>query len=623
MERAEFMHLLRLSEQASAEDATAYRRGVGLFAALGYAWVLGCLLAAVGILGAIGWHLMTGGAFRGYFVWTGMAAAGLLLVAVRALWVRLDAPQGEVLQRQDAPALFDLIERVRAKVKGPTIDRVLLDGDLNASIVQLPRFGLLGGSVNYLVVGLPLLMALDTRRLGAVLAHEYGHLRGGHGRFAAWVYRSRLSWARLHDGLSADPGPAGWATNFFLNWYVPRFSARTFALARQDEYEADRVAGKIAGNPAMAAALVEMAVKADWLDEHFWPGHSRSAARSATPIGPYAMLRRTLAQPVDAAFARQALRNALKALPAVDDTHPGLRDRLEALGAPPALPEAWSEKSAISLLADRRQWIERFDRQWCRDNATGWKRQHAYYNRVEQRLQALRAHSASASAAQWCQMGELLLRLDPEGNRAQALASFERALTLSPDLARALRGCVVNLPEAAPQRLERLTQLFEAGVEYRHWAALQVVAQLEAQVAAGTAELALLKTWRERQKTAEQGEQQAWEDLTESPFAAGATAHDLDEFELGELRADLAGIEGVHTAWLVRKNLRSNPSRRAYLMVVSLADADDGARHALCRYIERAVDLPGPVIVLWREQADALEEVVNRIARTPAYTRRG
>ena len=50
---------------------------------------------------------------------------------------------------------------------------------------------------NYLTVGLPLLLAIDRPRILAVMAHEYGHLRGGHGRFAAWIYRTRLSWARL------------------------------------------------------------------------------------------------------------------------------------------------------------------------------------------------------------------------------------------------------------------------------------------------------------------------------------------------------------------------------------------------------------------------------------------
>ena len=36
VERADFIHLVRLSEQASAEDSQAYRRNVAIFSALGY-----------------------------------------------------------------------------------------------------------------------------------------------------------------------------------------------------------------------------------------------------------------------------------------------------------------------------------------------------------------------------------------------------------------------------------------------------------------------------------------------------------------------------------------------------------------------------------------------------------
>ena len=619
MERAQFMHLLRLSEQASAENPGAYRRSVGAFAALGYVWVLGCVAAALALLGFVGWQLLRGGGLRGYYVWPVLAAGALLLASLRALWLRLDAPGGEVLRREDAPALFDLIERVRAKVQGPPVHQVRLDGDFNASIVQLPRWGGLGGSVNHLTVGLPLLMALDARRLGAVLAHEYGHLRGGHGRFAAWIYRSRLAWARLHEGLRADPGPAGWATNAFLGWYVPRFSARTFALARQDEYEADLASAQVAGRTAAGAALVEIAVKSAWLNAEFWPAHFRAAATAPTPVGPYSAMRRLLAQAPQTAFAQQALRSALKTLPAVDDTHPGLRDRLEALQAPASLPEAWSTQPAMALLADRRRWVEKFDHHWCRDHATVWKRRHAYLARVQQRLQQLKAGAGSASAAQWCEMGGLLLRLDPTGRGPEALACFERALTQSPGLALALRGSAATLPADAPQRLARLTELHEASPGDRWWAAQQAVALLEPQLAAGTTDLPTLQAWRQRLKAAEQAEQAAWQELTESPFASGAAAHDLNEFELGELRADLAAYPHVAQAWLVRKSIPAFPWRRAYLLVLSLPDLGDEDRFALCRELEHTLDLPGTVLVAWREQADALDDVVRRIARSPTY----
>ena len=50
MEQADYVHLVRVSELASAENSHAYRRSVVLFAALGYAWVLGCLILALCLL---------------------------------------------------------------------------------------------------------------------------------------------------------------------------------------------------------------------------------------------------------------------------------------------------------------------------------------------------------------------------------------------------------------------------------------------------------------------------------------------------------------------------------------------------------------------------------------------
>jgi len=82
------------------------------------------------------------------------------------------------------------LDRIRGKIKGPPVHHVYLDDDFNASIRQVPRFGLFGGAVNSLSIGLPLLMMLDRRRLLSVLAHEYGHLRGNHGKLSAWIYRT-------------------------------------------------------------------------------------------------------------------------------------------------------------------------------------------------------------------------------------------------------------------------------------------------------------------------------------------------------------------------------------------------------------------------------------------------
>ena len=79
MDRADFVHLVRLSEHASADDSTGYRRGVAAFAALGYLWVVACLALAVGIIVWITGSLGQGTRFSVTRGWLAAFCAGLAL----------------------------------------------------------------------------------------------------------------------------------------------------------------------------------------------------------------------------------------------------------------------------------------------------------------------------------------------------------------------------------------------------------------------------------------------------------------------------------------------------------------------------------------------------------------
>ncbi len=617
MDQADFVHLVRLSEHASADDSRSYRRSVAAFAALGYAWVLGCLLLALGIAAWVLPQLLHG-RFRFGLVWGLIAALGLAWTSLRALWVRLDAPEGAEITAREAPALFEALERIRKKIKGPPIHAVYLDGDFNASIRQTPRWGLLGGAVNTLTIGLPLLMALDKPRLLAVLAHEYGHLRGDHGRFAAWIYRTRLSWLRLHDSMRGDENPVAVATQAFLNWYFPRFAAKTFALARQDEYEADRIAGRLLGREAATAALVEIEIKGAWLQEQFWAAHWRTAAAEPLPVGPYQSLRAQLGLAPEPAFAREALRQALARISGVDDTHPSLRDRVEALGGQPALP-VWSRRNALPLLGEgAERWIAHFDRQWCKENASDWKLHHAWLGRVRERMQALAASRASNNANELVEEATLRRHLDP---RADVRPLYELALQRSAEHPGALRGLAQALPEEdRPARLQCLQRLWDAGSDHRWWAARTAVAQLETPRAGLEHDAAALKLWRERFKQAQEAEERAWEELTQTPYFSQIARHDLTAFELGEVQAELARCKPVARCWLVSKQLREFPRRRAYLVFVELPGMADEDRYPLCRSLEQGLSLPGPALVLWAGESPTLQEI-RSAAHEPIYAR--
>ena len=618
MDQADFVHLVRMSEHASADNSRAYRRSVAAFAALGYAWVLGCLLLAVGL---VAWVLpqLLHGRFKFWMVSLLIAAGGLLWVSLRALWVRLEPPDGVEVTALEAPELFDALARIRRKIKGPPIHKVWLNDEFNASIQQVPRYGLLGGAVNHLTIGLPLLMALDRPRFLAVLAHEYGHLRGDHGRFAAWIYRTRLSWMRLNHSLADDEGPVAAATQAFMRWYFPRFSAKTFALARQDEYEADRIAGKLLGRDVTAAALAEIEIRGAWLQAEFWGGHWSAAAGNPLPVGPYRSMRRRLAEPPDAAFANDAMRQALKRISDVDDTHPGLRDRIEALDVAPTVPD-WSRGTALGLLGpDAKRWVAHFDKAWCKDNATEWKQHHAWLERVRARAEALAAAStAQSSAAELVELARLKRHLDP---RAPGRALLETALERSPEHPGALRGLVGCLPDDDRDgKIALLHRLWETGSGDRYWAARTALAELETPRLGMDHDAAAFKQWRKRLERAQESEERAWEELANTSFFSQITRHDLSEFELAELQAELARCAPLARCWLVRKNLREHPQRRAYLLFVELPTLDDDSRYHLCRALERNLSLPGPALAMWAGESPTLKEI-QRYAFDPVFVR--
>lgn len=617
MDQADFVHMVRMSEIASAENSSAYRRSVAAFAALGYAWVLGCLVLA---LGMVAWALppLLEGRFKFGFVMVLISGLTLLWTSLQALWLRSDAPDGVEITAVEAPALFEALERIRRKIKGPHIHHVYLNDEFNACIRQQPRYGLLGGAVNHLTIGLPLLMALDRQRFLAVLGHEYGHLRGDHGRFAAWIYRTRMAWMRMHQGLGDDGNVVAAASNAFMRWYLPRFAARSFALARQDEYEADRIAGRLVGREVAAAALIEIEVRGTWMERHFWERHWSKAADHPVPVGPYRSLRKRLARMPEPAFANDALRQALKRLSNVDDTHPGLRDRLESLEAPPILPE-WSGGSAMELLGDdAKRWISHFDKQWCRDHATEWKQHHAWLAQVRERVQKLTAQQAQSNADEMVELARLSRHLDP---RAPVQPLYALALQRSPGHAGALRGLVQSLPDEDRQgKLQCLEQLWDGDGDSRWWAARTALAELETSRTGMEHDAAAYKQWRKRLERAQEAEDRAWEELSGASLFARAVRHDLSPFEQTELTTQLARYRNVARAWLVRKQLREFPRRRAYLLFVEMPGLEPDEGLALCHRLENSLSMPGPMLVMDADEASSPEEL-KRHAAEPVFVR--
>jgi Zn-dependent protease with chaperone function len=356
----------RLERQAQAEPG-GYRLRVAALATLGYAYVGAILLAVVGGAATSAWLALTGHAVAVKLL---VPLVPLAVLILRALPVRLDPPEGIALRRADAPKLFALIDELRAATGARRIDHVLIDGDLNASVAQVPRFGWFGPTRQYLVIGLPLVTALSDDAFRAVLAHELGHVSARHGRFAAWIYRIRLTWVRLLDTLEEQGHWGAGLFSRFFRWYAPYFAAYSFVLARQHEYEADRASARVAGASAAGCALARLDLAAAYLGESYWPSVYKQAQHVAVPVcRPYAELEDALQAGPSDEHVKRFSRAALILETGTADTHPSLSDRLAALGveAEAAVEEArMAVRSAAARLLGPSHGgiVERLDDDW-------------------------------------------------------------------------------------------------------------------------------------------------------------------------------------------------------------------------------------------------------------------
>jgi Zn-dependent protease with chaperone function len=616
MDAEQFQALVRRLEAYARKKPAQYRLRVGLLAALGYAYLLAVVALLVAVLTGLVWvfiNVRSTHYLLGKFGWIVLV---FLVILMRALWVRLSPPEGIELRRQDAPRLFEEIASLARSLRAPRCHRVLVTGDLNAALAQVPRLGLFGWQQNFLLLGLPLMQVLSPDQFRAVVAHELGHLSGNHGRFDGWIYRVRRTWGNLLERLAQEQHAGSAIVMPFFNWYGPFFSAYSFVLARADEYVADACARELAGAPAAAATLLRLSVAAPFMAGPFWLEVYRRADReSEPPADGFTSLLAALPAQFAGEAATTALDHALAQETGYSDTHPCLTERLRALGYDPASARAelnvlarepLAESAAERFLgAATTSLAARFDREWQEAAAPRWRARHAFVRETRQRLAALveKAREQPLSEEEtWDHArctGEIegdnaavpLLRalLDDHPEHSKANFAYGQLLLKQGDdsgIAHVERAMAIDLQFGMPGVILVSHFLRERG-------RIEEAARFEARAPAFLEKLA--------------AHQQQRSTVTDRDTLL---PHDLPAAEIERLRAVIARHDGVRVAYLVRKASEQFPDRPLFVLGVKVKTAwykyePEGRQGEIAQQLANELDLPGDwmVVLLNRKHA--------------------
>jgi Zn-dependent protease with chaperone function len=581
MDAERFAQMVGRLERESAEHPRSYAIKVAALALLGFG-ILALVLGAAGLglvllVGIAIATLLTGGKallllFKlGKLLWL-LAIPLWFLVkhSLRAMFVRLPPPDGLELTAAQAPALFAAVQDMRRRLRGPRVHHVLLIDQINAAVVQRPLFGLVGFPRNYLLLGLPLLDSMSPEEAMAVVAHEYGHLAGSHSRFGAFIYRLRLSWGTIQHHAEQWQGFIGHGLQRLIGWYAPYFNAYTFVLARANEYQADRASVDLVGAQAAADALKRVNLASPRYDSFLNQTLERIRDQPQPPRDLMARWANEAGTELAADNAQRWLSQALARETSLADTHPALAARLSALPGQaetmntqprprqgPSAAEAWLG-ALLPTLHDN------FQTAWAERVTQPWRERHGEIQQQRSRLAALRSQ-AERNPDEELERLQLQVQLEPGTDWRDALAAYNTDHPGRPG-ALYLEG-VLRLDNDDEGGIALLERAMALDVDATKPACERAYSHFK-QRGDDTRAEAFAERWRQRD---------AFENQRQQDASRLNTRHVVKPHGLGgEARAAVQQLlsrvdhDGIDSAYLVRRELPSDPSIETYVLGVKL-----------------------------------------------------
>jgi Zn-dependent protease with chaperone function len=248
-------------------------------------------------------------------------------VLLRKVPMEVNEPMSREITPKDAPEMWNEVVKSAEAVGTAPPDRIVAGLKLNFFVTEIALRtdnALVTGRT--LFVSVPLLKHFTKDEVIAVIGHELAHFKGNDTAITRVFVPLRVKVNGTIAGL-ARSGFAGRPSLGLLTYFTLSFERTVQQMARLRELAADRVGAELTSPEAMARVLIKLHVFIEAL-KRISADPSASKEQSLMESGWQTFIRDSL-QSDDLFWAQLAQ----KELPHPLDTHPPLKDRLDALGA--------------------------------------------------------------------------------------------------------------------------------------------------------------------------------------------------------------------------------------------------------------------------------------------------
>ncbi len=230
------------------------------------------------------------------------------------------------------PSFKQLLQSLCIKLNTRMVNEVYINDKLNAGISQVQTIKLIGAKKIKLIIGLPMLCALDADQFKYILGHEVSHLPTITA-ISNWATKQQMRWVMIE--YKANTTRSGWLRliNKFTKWYIPYLTRFINENKVQNEYLADALAAQLLGAKETANTLILFTLRTKWL-EGFWKEVIEINKKQTELINPYQLMLNNAKQPITLETAQKYLEELSEKAEANSkllQTHPSLAQRVAAL----------------------------------------------------------------------------------------------------------------------------------------------------------------------------------------------------------------------------------------------------------------------------------------------------
>lgn len=413
----------------SKENLYNVRKKIGVLCTYEKLYIVVTITSVISlIIGIMNFALKTDFMTGGFGLIT-LGLIGSVIIILKSLYIKLEAPNEVTLNREEHPQLFKVIDSAIEMTKAPKLDEICILDDENIGVTCLLN-GFGANGKNVLVIGIKALKVLSEEELKAAIIHELAHIYNEDTKVSSKISRRLTRWNEIVYRVDEGDNIIKMILLLpFAKFYIEKLERYLDAMSQTKELLADKEVSKYMSVEIYAKATMKLEIMEKFLANPYSKLEIRSSDEA--PKNYFS----TLFEDFESELPNrkeQWMNQIKKRISSIYDTHPSFKERMEALGIEDFNydinfnDQSYDYKKEIDTL------IEVKNKQWHKYWSDQWEEVTKEY---KEQLEIIKNYKATDDIEKIIEYGEAL----------EDLGEYEKALDFYKDIASKDKECAIAM----------------------------------------------------------------------------------------------------------------------------------------------------------------------------------